>query len=231
MPVKAPEALKSPQQIWKMFSVPRIASRPLHSRRHAPNRHDPVTPTQTSSGQSAPADDARWFADEVHLHDRALKSYLRTAFPAIRDVEDLAQESYLCVWKQRAIGPIRSARAFLFTIARHLALNVLRHERRSPLDHVEDLEFLNAQVRTPAVHEMLSQEERIQLLVEAVESLPPRCREVVVHRKLRALSQRETARLLGISEKGVENQLARGLERCRLFIDRRGARNFVRHGV
>jgi DNA-directed RNA polymerase specialized sigma24 family protein len=63
------------------------------------------------------SDNARWFAEEVLPHDRALRGYLRGSFPAVRDVEDVVQESYLRIWRTRAAQPIRSARGFLFRIA------------------------------------------------------------------------------------------------------------------
>lgn len=163
------------------------------------------------------------------MHDAALKHYLRTAFPAIRDCEDIAQESYLRLWRRRAADPIRSARAFLFTIARRVALDAVRRLRRSPVDAEVELADVQVADQAPAGHECLSRAERIHLLIEAIETLPVRCREVVVLRKLKLVSQRETAALLGISEKGVENQLARGLERCREFLRRRGVTGFASH--
>jgi len=190
-----------------------------------------VTPPTAVPESSARADQTRWFAEEVHLHDGALKTYLRSSFPAIRDVEDIAQESYIRIWKHRAANPIRSARALLFTIARHLALDTVRHERRSPFDAVENIEELAVPDGQPVVHEVLGHEEKVQLLIEAIDALPARCREVVVLRKLKLVSQRETAAHLGISEKGVENQLARGIARCRGFLRRRGVTNLFDHGV
>lgn len=179
---------------------------------------DCVSPPSTSCNQCTSAEQARWFTEEVHTHDSALKCYLRASFPTIRDVDDIAQESYVRIWKQRAADPIRSVKAFLFTIAQHLALDVLRRERRSPLLHVEHLDRLPVQDAAPAGHEMWSEEERLRLLIDALDALPARCRAVVILRKLKLLSQRETALALGISEKGVENQLARGLDRCRAFM-------------
>jgi len=76
---------------------------------------------------------ARWFSEEVLPHDPQLKAYLRGAFPSVRDVEDVVQESYLRVWCARATQPIQSTRAFLFRVARNLALDFVRHERASPI--------------------------------------------------------------------------------------------------
>lgn len=188
-----------------------------------------VSPPPSSLESSASAEESRWFAQEVQVHDTALKHYLRRSFPALRDVEDIAQESYLRLWRQHAADPIRSARAFLFTIAQRVALDAVRRLRRSPVDAEVNLRDVEVPDQAPAAHESLSRSERIQLLIEAIDALPARCREVVVLRKLKLVSQRDTATLLGISEKGVENQLARGLERCRDFLRRRGVTNFCGH--
>lgn len=67
----------------------------------------------------------------------------------------------------------------------------------------------------PNAQERLGENEKIELLIAAIDALPERCRQVVILRKLKLQSQRATAAQLGISEKGVENQLARGLDRCR----------------
>lgn len=188
-----------------------------------------MSPPPSSLDQSASAEESRWFAEEVHVHDVALKHYLRSSFPAIRDVEDIAQESYLRLWRRRAVDPIRSARAFLFTIAQRVALDAVRRLRRSPVDAEVCLGDIDVVDQAPGGSECLSRSERIQLLIEAIDALPGRCREVVVLRKLQLVSQRDTATQLGISEKGVENQLARGLERCRSFLRRRGVTDFSRH--
>ena len=84
--------------------------------------------------ESTPApEQARWFLEQVHPHDQALKGYLRGSFPKMRDVDDVVQESYLKIWQARRRQPIDSARAFLFRIARNLALNLTGREQRSPV--------------------------------------------------------------------------------------------------
>lgn len=167
-------------------------------------------------------DHSRWFVEEMHPHESSLRSYLHGSFPAVRDVDDVVQESFLRVWRARAAQPIASARAFLFKVARHLALDVLRHERRSPIDTVGDLASLNVSEERRAVTATVSRNEKIQLLIAAIDDLPPKCRQVVILRKLKFVPQREVAAQLGISEKGVEIQLTRGLARCRDYLHKRG---------
>ncbi|HEY9250672.1 MAG TPA: RNA polymerase sigma factor [Rariglobus sp.] len=168
----------------------------------------------------------RWFTEEVCPHEASLRSYLAGRFPAVRDVDDVVQESFVRIWKARAERPILSARAFLFTAAKHVALDGLRRLRRSPIDAGHDVSAMDIASDQPTGAEALSREEKVRLLVEAIDGLSARCREVVILRKLRLLSQKEVAARLGISEKGVEIQLARGLTRCREYFYRRGIRDF-----
>ncbi len=165
---------------------------------------------------------AEWFAAEVHAHETSLRHFLRSSFPAVRDVDDVVQESYLRIWKARAAAPVRSARAFLFRIAQHVAIDVVRRHRRSPIDVTADLGALDAVADTPPPAAHLEREERIDLLAAAIDALPARCREVVLLRKFELLPQREVAARLGISEKAVEKQLERAHARCRDFLARRG---------
>jgi RNA polymerase sigma-70 factor (ECF subfamily) len=179
---------------------------------------------------SPQSDQTRWFAEEVQPHEASLRAYLRASFPSVgADIDDVVQTSYLRIWRKRAAEPIRSAKAFLFTIARHLALDAVRREHRSPIEHVGELAGLNVIDEQASVSDYVSRTERIQLLVEAIDALPPRCREVMILRKLKFLPQREVAVRLNISESGVEIQLTRGLARCREYLRRRGVTALFRH--
>lgn len=167
---------------------------------------------------------SRWFVEEVHAHDSSLRAYLRGSFPTVRDVDDVVQESYVRVWKAKTAEPIRSARAFLFRVARHLALDWLRHDRVSPIDAVTDLSALPVVDNRTGVAEAASIAEETALLVTAIDALPPRCREIVILRKLRGLPQKEIAARLGLSEQTVQVQIARGVKKCEEFLRRRGVK-------
>lgn len=168
------------------------------------------------------ADRARWFVEEVQPHETSLRSYLKGSFPTVRDTDDVVQESYLRVWRRQAVLPIKSAKAFLFTIARRLAIDWIRHEKISALDPVEDLASLAVYDHGNSAADAVSRAEIIALLIDAVDALPARCREVVILRKFKFLSARETALKLGIKEHTVEMQLVRGNARIREYLEARG---------
>ncbi len=171
------------------------------------------------------SDDSRWFVDHVHCHAPKLRSYIRSSFPTIGDVDDVVQESLLRVWKARAARRIVSTRAFLFTIARNLALDTLRRSRPSLAADVEDIDDLHACEAVKESARLLEQREKIELVAAAIDALPERCREVIVLRKLHGLSQREVAERLNLSEKTVEAHVARGTRRCEAYLAARGFRS------
>jgi len=167
------------------------------------------------------SDQSRWFSEEVHAHDSSLRAYLRGSFPAVRDLDDVVQESYLRILRARPAGRIASGRAFLFRVARNLALNLLRRNRASPVEAVPDLARLPVLDVSPDAADFACSQESLRLLAEAIDSLPPRCREIVILRRIRNVPQREIAAQLGISVETVEQQVARGVRHCAEYMLRR----------
>lgn len=193
------------------------------------------SPTTSTSEHDKRADDGahlhvRWFMDEVHRHESSLKNYVRHSFPSVRDVDDVIQESYLRVWKRQLSQPITeitgsvkaSVRGFLFQVARRLALNLIRHEQASPVDEEVDCEAVVDHATDVSVREALSAEQEYQLVLQAIDRLPARCREVVRLRKVQGKSPAETAHALGISEETVHVQTRRGLQRIQAFLRAQG---------
>jgi RNA polymerase sigma factor (sigma-70 family) len=191
-----------------------------------------VNPSTSQPASCAPpcvvssAEQSQWFVDEVHAHDSQLKAYLRNSFPRVRDVDDVVQESYLRMWSARATQPIRSAKAFLFQVARRLALDFVRREQVSPIDRVSDLSALPVIEHGSGVAETVSRNEKIRLLADAIDTLPARCREIFILRRLKCIPQKDVAARLGLSERTVEVQVLRGLRRCEDYLRARGVRGF-----
>lgn len=169
---------------------------------------------------SPQTDEARWFAEEVQLHGSQLKSYLRDSFPAVHDVDDVVQESFLRIWKARASHPIRSAKSFLFTVARRVAIDLLRRQATSPVIALPDLTALPVMEERPGAAESACRSDELVLLAQAIRSLPSRCREVIILRQIEGVSQKEIARRLGISELTVQTHVVHGLRRLETCLRR-----------
>jgi RNA polymerase sigma-70 factor (ECF subfamily) len=158
---------------------------------------------------------AKWFVDEVMPHEPILRAYLRRKFPQLTtEVDDVVQESFLKTFRAKAEGKLHSARGFLFTAAHNLALDIFRRRQRiSPVERrLADAQALTIENPSPAECSIHAQE--LELLTEAIESLPVRCRQVLKLRKIYGLSHREIGIQLGISERTVNVQVGIGLRRC-----------------
>lgn len=149
----------------------------------------------------------------------------------MRDVEDVVQESYLRVWKACATQQIRSAKGFLFTVARRLALDHLRRVRGSPIDCIGHLGALSVIEDGRDVIDDVGRRERVALLAEAISGLPARCREVFLLYKIQGLARKDAADQLGLSEKTVEVHTARAMRHCEEFFQRRGVKGVFDHAT
>jgi RNA polymerase sigma-70 factor (ECF subfamily) len=164
-------------------------------------------------------DQARWFADELQPHEPELRGYLRGSFPAVRDVDDVVQESYLRVWRARVSQPIRSGRSFLFQVARRIAIDFARRERISPLVPASDAVVASALAGGVDCAEAAARADDLDLLARAFEAMPPRRREVMILRKIEGVPQKEIAARLGITEAAVQIHVVRGLRGLEEFFD------------
>ncbi len=164
-----------------------------------------------------------WFESEVYVHQDCLRSYLKGKFPTLYDVDDVVQESYLRICKVRAKSRIHFGKAFLFQVARRLAIDFVRRRRKSPVQCVDDVAGLGVIEEGPGTAESLCRKEEILLLAKAFGSLPPRCRDVMIFKKIENLSYREISERLGIGEATVQTHVITGLRKLEEFFLNCGA--------
>ncbi len=169
-----------------------------------------------------PVDHARWFGEEVKPHEPALRAYLQARFSSLSDHDDLVQETYVRLFRAKATGKVRYARALLFTIAHNIALDLFRRRRVLPVESVTDLAEADALEKEPLVSDAVVQQEELKILAEAVSVLSERCRQVVLLRYLEGLTYKEIAVRLGVSPETVKTQLATGMRRCSEHFATRG---------
>lgn len=179
------------------------------------------TPTPIPEPTVSP-EQARWFAEQVRPHEAALRGYLRHQFPSV-DVDDIVQESYLKLLRTRAPGKIASARAYVFSIARNTALTLF-HRRQQLYSEVSVNELPGWRVLDggPDAAEATNARQRLALVADAVDTLPPRCREIMRLALVPGLGAIEIAEKLALSENTVRVQLARGIRKCADYLRERG---------
>ncbi len=170
-------------------------------------------------------DEKRWFQEEIQPHERSLRAYLRVRFPTL-DADDLIQDTYTKIFKIRRGSPVESPKSLLFTLARNVAISLLRHENVVTMESMADLSDLRVLVDSPDAAESACHAQEIEIIKESISDLPERCRQVMTLRLIYGLRHKEIAQQLGISEHTVNNQLTLGLERCRRFLSARDIKSF-----
>lgn len=164
----------------------------------------------------------RWFAEEVHPHEPALRSYLRSHFPTLRDIDDLVQETYMRVVNARNAGRVAETRPYLFSTARNAAIDLCRRNRVVAFEPIVETNHPFVVEAGADAAETLNHDQELALLADAFRALPDRCRQVLTLRKLHGLSHRTIAEKLGISENTVSAQITLGVYRVREFFLARG---------
>lgn len=173
-------------------------------------------------GQLAATDHAQWFAAEVQPHEPALRAYLRGRFPGLADVDDLIQETYAHLIRAKVAGKIREVRPYLFVTARNAAVDLARHRQVAATESLGNIEQLSVVEDRPNAAETLAHDQEIEILHEAINALPTRCREVLILRRFHGLSHQAIAQQLNISVNTVDAQLCLAVFRCRQFLLLRG---------
>ncbi len=166
----------------------------------------------------------RWFATEVQPHRPALRAWLLARFPTLPDVDDIVQESLSRLVQAREVSPIRSAKALLFTTARHLALDAVRRQRVVAFEPITDETDPTVLTDAADVVASVAKQQELELLTKAIQSLPERVRQILTLRTAYGLTQKQIAEKLAVSESTVEKQMAAGIRQCAAFFARGGAR-------
>jgi RNA polymerase sigma-70 factor (ECF subfamily) len=154
------------------------------------------------------------------MHFAGMASFVERYVHTPDVAEELVQDIFLKIWTKRTqLAEIESLKTYLYRAARNQALNYLRRgklERR----WAEEQALEGEPATTFAADDDASGSELAAALQEAIDRLPPRCREVFLLSRDGGLTYSEIARALGISIKTVETQMGRGLKALRNALAR-----------
>ena len=132
------------------------------------------------------------------------------------DTEDIVQELFLNIWKNRERIEIKeNVGGYLYKMAKHLALNHLRSKVYfNNLSETQDqLSYEDDRVE--------SEEFRIPLY-SCIDHLPGRCKEVLLLHRIKGLKQKEISEKLDVSIKTIKNQIWISLQKLRRCLELKG---------
>lgn len=135
------------------------------------------------------------------------------------DVQDIVQETYLRLCRVAMVDEIQNPRAYIYRIARNLALDSLKKaDNALTVPFLE--EFPEPGTRSDDVVRHVESREEFGHFCESVRQLPAQARRVFVMKKVYGFTQRRIAEDLGISQSTVEKHVALATRRCSGYMRR-----------
>lgn len=158
-----------------------------------------------------------WFCREILPLEPALMRFLRRNWRVEADVVEFRQAVYAGIIEAAQAELPRNPRAYLFAAARNHLVNQARRAQIVSFELVADLETSMALEEVVTPERLMLARDELRQVQKALDSMPPRRREVIVLRKIEGLSVREVAARLGTSISAVEQHITAGL---RDLVDR-----------
>ena len=161
------------------------------------------------------------FAELVEKYRQPLFNFVFRTLRDETETEDVAQNTFLQVWKSRARYQ-RTAKfsTWLFTIARNLCLNEIRRRSRHPAESLEEThaehddqpsrQYEDKKVFLPT--ENVLHGELAKKIEEALDELPENQRTAILLCRQDEVSYEEIAEILGCSLSATKSVIHRGRE-------------------
>ena len=156
-------------------------------------------------------------------HQLALKRFISRYLHQAQDIEDVSQEAFLRAYKAEKTTDVLQPKSFLFRIAKNVAISELRSKSRQITDYIEDQKGDGVLLGEWSAEDEVMAQQKLGIHCEAVASLPPKCRQVYLMRKVYGMPHKEISERLGIALSTVEKHLMKGVEGCDRYIRERMA--------
>ena len=167
-------------------------------------------------------DRSRSITEAFIKHETFLKRFISRFLSRPQDIEDVVQETYLKAYAAEKVTDISHPKAYLFSIAKNIALGELTKKSSQITGYIEECKQELAIPSTPTAESELEAEQSLGLYCEAIATLPEKCRRVFLLRKVHGLKQKEIAQTLGISVRMVEKHLHLGTQKCSDYMNDMG---------
>lgn len=154
-----------------------------------------------------------WFVSEVLPLEGSLMRFLSNSYRKPGELADLRQDIYAELIESAQKQIPNPTKPFVFALARNVLVSRMRRERIISMETMSDLENLALASEAPPPDRTVIARDELRHLRDAIDELPPRCREAVVLARIEGLSGREIATRLNLSESTVSHYVKNGMRR------------------
>ena len=158
-------------------------------------------------------------------HSDSLKNYATRLLGDSIAAEDVAQDSFLALYRHINQVPTAAFRPWLFRVARNLCLDQLRR-RKFKLSLFRDMQKDEDQPFAPVDSDSITPDsvaearEASEAIEKAIEELPLKFREAFVLCEVEGLSYEDAAAVMGCPVKTVSTRLFRARQRFKSLVSR-----------
>ncbi|MDR1098042.1 MAG: RNA polymerase sigma-70 factor [Tannerella sp.] len=135
--------------------------------------------------------------------------------------EEVVLDVFMIIWKKRkSLHQVQNIENYLYTSVKNQALHYIRRNHIPPAEELSLYEIeLISESNNP--EDILLDKEYESLVQEAIDSLPPKCREVFRLVLSDRLKNKEIASLLSIIESSVNQYIALACKRIAEYVKKR----------
>ena len=131
------------------------------------------------------------------------------------DAENIVQDVFTELWERKELLTYAEMNwvALLFTSIKNKCIDLLRHRIvvQEAVNRMQEEYQITLRMKLDSLEifdqSILSEQDIEQLISEAIDSLPEKCREIFIKSKIEGKKQKEIADELNVSIKTVENQM------------------------
>ena len=151
-----------------------------------------------------------------YLMEATSDELLQFALSFVRNqeiAEELVSDVFVKIWHKRAELPnIQNLKSYLFISVKNSCLSHLRKMKNEKVVFIDEYNDFLFAVTESNDNEVI-EKELLNKIYEAIEELPPKCREAFSLAKINGFKHREIAEIMNISEKTVNNHLVTALKK------------------
>ena len=162
--------------------------------------------------------------------EKAYKSLFLLLFPRLlefsnaiiksrEDAEEVVSDFFIKIWQKRnSLNSIENPKLYCFVSVKNLSINRVHSNKKNVSSQVEDWDtnitnvFFNPE-------ELMISKEAVAKILNLINQLPPKCKIIFKMVKEEGLKYNDVAKLLDISPKTVEAQMAIALRRIKHSTD------------
>lgn len=153
-------------------------------------------------------------------NEAGIRRFLSRFLSNAQDVDDSLQETFLKGFAAETKTEIVAPKAFLYRIARNVALYEIKKRRTYQVDSVEDsggAEII-VDVEQPGADEHLDGRRKLAILAMAVATLQPQCRRAFLLRRVDGLRYKQIANRMDVSVSAVEKHVTKAVIKCNEYL-------------